>query len=123
MDTNNSIASAIERGITAQSSLITSLSLAVIGYFITVYVQVKLHNSDTSKTQIVSKGTAFLVISIVDFLVNILIGYMLSGAIISVAPKLYGFHFDINLPFAEQKIADPQYDMLRFLSVGQFAMF
>lgn len=120
---NSNIAAAIERGISGQSSLIISLSLAVMAGLYAVTLQTRFHNASNPAQQItLSAWWAFWLAELACGL-SILLGYMLSGTLIQMAPALHSHTFDASKKFSDHVDKDVPIDLLGSLSMWQASVF
>ena len=87
------IASAIEKGITKQAQLITSLSLAVIGGLLVLMLQIKTHNASNPQDMIEFRYACFFWLSLGGSGVAILVGFLIFGLLIETAPIFYRLKF------------------------------
>lgn len=117
------IASAIERGVTGQSDLITSLSLAVIGGLLAVLLRVRIHNVSNPSKEIELKWLSAFWVALGLAGVSILISLFLSGMLVQMAPALFSHTFDAGKKFTEQEIQSVPVAQLRALSLTQFFTF
>ena len=116
------IASAIERGIVRQAQLIASLSLAVIGGLLVLLLQVKFHNVTFPKATIELQYVLLLWLSVGASGIAILIGFLLFGLLIEIAPILYKLHFK-EKAFMRHELRNVPKNLLRVLSGLQAIFF
>lgn len=109
---NVEIAAAMERAVSSQSELITSLSLLVIGGLLTLMLQYEMH-----------KWFIVMLASVVCMAASIALGYMISGNIIQVAPQLYGHQFTLDVRFWDQEFHNNKVSQIETLSLWQFVTF
>ena len=117
------VASAIERGITSQSELITSLSLAVIGGLLVFFLQVRIHNATNPNNQIQLRRFAFFIIALFSAGAAIALGYVVAGMLIQMAPQLFSHSFDVTKPFSSQDFGPAPINWLQIVSMIQFLIF
>ena len=120
---NPEIAAAIERGITSQSELITSLSLAVIGGLLAFFLQVRIHNASNSKNQIQLRYFACFVVALACAGISIALGYVVAGMLIQIAPQLFSHSFDLAARFSAQNFGVAPTGFLQIVSLCQFLVF
>lgn len=121
--TGSEIASAIEHGVTSQSELITTLSLAVIGGLLVVLLQTRLHNATNPNNQIQLRYFALFVLAIIPAGLAIALGYAVSGMLVQVAPQLFSHSFDTTKPSFSQDFGPAPIGLLQLLSLIQFVVF
>lgn len=117
------IASAVERGITSQSELITSMSLAVIAGLVALLLQLRIHNTSHPDKKIDTAWTPLFYLSLAFCALSICIGYIISGALVQMAPQLFSHKFQKGAKFSDQAIGEAPIGMVQFFSAAQFIVF
>lgn len=120
---NTDIAAAVERGVSGQSDLITSLSLAVIGGLLVLLLQVRVHNASNPSQQIEIKRFPFLATSLICAGTAIALGYVISGMLVQMAPQIFSHTFDLNQSFSSQDFGPAPTGWLQIVSISQFLVF
>ena len=115
------IANAIERGIVSQQQLITSLSLALIGGLLALRLQFEKYFANTLKNRVLND--ILLLVSIGLASGAIVIGFLISGRLIEIAPLFFNFEFDSCKRFSKQIIPWEPTPSLLSLSQMQIVVF
>jgi hypothetical protein len=116
------IASAVESGITSQSQLITTLSLAVIAGLVGVLWQSRLHNA-THPRPIHLRCFPFFILAVTCAGIAIALNYVVAGMLIEMAPQLFSHAFDATKSFSTQDFSPAPISRLRLVSLIQFFVF
>ena len=117
------IASAIARGITSQSELITSLSLAAIGGLLVLILQFRMHNAANPDKLIEMRWFPLFCVALACLGISICVGYVLSGMLVQMAPQIFSHVFDATKNFTEQDFGPAPVVLLRLFSLLQFLIF
>lgn len=117
------IASAIEGGITSQSELITSLSLAIIGGLLALLQQQRFPKPDDQGQTITIRGMLVFWIALGGAGAAIMLGYVLSGVLVQMAPALFNHNFDPAKSFLSQNFGAIPIWILPVISTAQFGAF
>jgi hypothetical protein len=117
------IAAAAERGISSQSALITSLSIAVIGGLLAFLIQIKMHNAGNPEKKVTlnSYGVYYTALALAGL--SIAIGYILTGMLIEMSPQIFSHTYENAMSFSDQKFGDVPVWALNWLSITQFGLF
>ena len=123
VERNVAIAAAIERGITSQSELLISLSLAIIGGLLALRLQLLLHNANQPATLLrVLPGRWFIPVLLLPAL-TILLGFSISGKLLTLSPTLYGVDFGQVTEFKSQLLNEKDQPTLLLLARAQVVSF
>jgi hypothetical protein len=117
------IAAAVERGITSQAELITSLSLAVIGGLLAYLLQVRIHNATHPSNLIDLRRFNYFVLALVGAGIAIALGYVVAGILIQISPQLFSHTFDVAKSFSAQEFSPAPTGLLQLISLVQFLVF
>ena len=103
-----------------QVDLVTTLSVAVLGGFVALLVQIAFHNMDQKKTRFLINWFYLVPIFLLLECVAILLGYLEIGAVTAAIPSLLNTNYSLaNL--ADQEIN--QLNLIRALAIIQFVAF
>jgi hypothetical protein len=116
------IATAVQTGITSQSQLITTLSLAVIVGLLGVLWQSRLHNA-THPHPIHLRSFKFFIFAVICAGIAIALNYVIAGMLIEMAPQLFSHTFDATKSFSTQDFGSAPISQLRYASLIQFSVF
>lgn len=123
VERNVAIAAAIERGITSQSELLISLSLAIIGGLLALRLQLLLHNANQPATLLrVLPGRWFIPVLLLPAL-TILLGFSISGKLLTLSPTLYGVDFRQVTEFKSEILNEEDQPTLLLLARAQVVSF
>lgn len=120
---DSEIASAVERGITSQSELITSLSLAVIGGLLVLLLQFRMHNAANPENPVEMHWFPLYCVALTFSGLSIVFGYFLSGMLVQMAPQMFSHAFDATRKFSEQDFGPAPVGRLQVVSLLQFLVF
>ena len=103
-----------------QVDLVTTLSVAVLGGFVALLVQIAFHNMDQKKTRFLINWFYLVPVFLLLECAAVLLGYLVIGAVTAAIPSLLNTHYSLaNL--ADQEIN--QLNLIRALAIIQFVAF
>jgi hypothetical protein len=115
------IAPALIEALSSQSTILSSMGLAVLGGLLAFSMQIIFHNHTESSRPIrVGKMISVWICASCE-VAAVFLGYFISGAIVSALPILFNSTYAPDKALHENAIE--RLDVIRYLSLTQFAFF